>query len=64
MVMYLVYPHDNYVIKNVSITNEVFCHRRFFSLPMQDVETMVIEPVMKWLSSLTHMVLATPPADY
>ena len=60
----LVYHHDNHVSLFVSFTSEVFCQRSLFNRPLHNVITMVIDPAMYHFSSLTHIVLATPPAGY
>ena len=62
--VYLIYHHDGHVRKCVFIAIEVFCHRRFFSPPMCNVKVMVFDLAMKLLSSLAHILLATPPAGY
>ena len=66
MAMYLVYHHDGHVCKHVSIHHhfKVLCHTRFFSPPMCDVKTIVVDPAVWWLSSLAYLLLAVPPASY
>ena len=44
--VYFIYLHNGHISKSVSFAIKVFRHRRFFCIPMRDVEAMAIDPEM------------------